>query len=293
MSLLKIFLAPVGYMVGTLISKNKWILEIYRSKNFKGKLFLSSFIDKNNFKNGIYKCGGLKYNIDFKDKIQEMVYLGIYEKNELDFLKQYVKKDWICLDIGANIGFYTLNLSQLISKYGKVYAIEPSPENYKKLQDNISINKLENVVASNIALSSVTGKLNFSTSPDRNSGLGRIGKWKAAKSEVIVDTKTLDEFVREHGIAKIDFLKIDIEGHELEFLKGAKRSLQSGLVDRIMIEYCGYILEAKNLSLRYYVNCIEKFGYTATKFNLSKINKAKSNTYKPRKEILNLLFEKN
>lgn len=289
---LKKSMIPFAYIIGKCLNINSALFEIYRNKNFKGKLLISGFLDRSKFLNGTYKCGGVKYEIDFKDQIQEMIYLGTYERDDLAFLKNYIQKDWICLDIGANVGFYTLNLSKLVGEKGRIYAIEPSPSNYEILQKNVRLNDLDNVFSANIALSSQDGEFTFSTSPDRNSGWGRLGKWKAAKSEVVVETKTLDNFVQEQGVSEIDFLKIDIEGHELEFLKGAEKTLKSRLISRIMVEYCGFVLEPQGISLKNYVEKIEGFGYVPRYFNLDKIKQAKRNSYKSQKEILNLIFER-
>jgi FkbM family methyltransferase len=291
-NLLKSILTPIAIVISKLINLNQTSIDIYRKIDFKGKLFISEFISISH-KNGIYLCGDLKYNIDFTDDIQKMVYLGTYERYELKFLKKYVKNTWICLDIGANIGFYTLNLSKLVGEDGQVYAIEPSPSNYEKLEENIALNQLDNCITSNIALSSESGEFTFSVSPNQNSGWGRLGEWKSAQYEILVNVSTLDKFVELNKILTIDFLKIDIEGHELEFFQGAKDTLQQGIVKRMMIEYCGYALEPQGITLQQYVDIIMEFGYTPVHFNLDKINNAISGDYIAKKEILNLLFEKN
>jgi tRNA G37 N-methylase Trm5 len=161
----KNLLRPIAYIIGKIITSNQNLFDIYRHTDFRGKLLLSEYIN-HVVKNGIYQCNQLKYSIDFSDQIQKSVYLGTYERHEISFLKKYVKPGWICLDIGANIGFYTLNLGKLVGAEGKVYAIEPSPSNYKKLEENITINNLDNCITSNIALSSKSGEFLFSVSPN-------------------------------------------------------------------------------------------------------------------------------
>lgn len=284
-------LLPFAWIIAKIINHNSKLLSFYRDVNFKGKLFISRFINIPH-ENGVYSCQELKYHINFSDQIQEMVYLGTYEKQELQFLKNYVQKDWICLDVGANIGFYTLNLSKLVGENGKVYALEPSPKNFRELEKNIELNALDNCVACNIALSSDRGDFVFSVSPDRNSGWGRLGKWRSAQSEIIVKVDTLDQFVEEQNISIVDFLKIDIEGHELEFLKGAEKCLRSRLIDRIMIEYCGCILEPKGIDLKQYIDIISKFGYSCKYFNLRKVEEANRGKYRCKGETLNLFFKK-
>lgn len=290
-SLNKKIVSPLAWVIAKTVSHNSRLLNFYRKFDFKGKLLTTEFINIP-LQNGVYECQGLEYDIDFDDKIQEMIYFGTYERQELKFLRSYIQRGWVCLDVGANIGFYTLNLSKLVGETGKVYAIEPSPGNFNKLEENISINNLSNCVTSNIALSSTIGDCIFSVSPSQNSGWGRLGKWQSAQSEVLVNVSTLDQFVQDKSISKIDFLKIDIEGHELEFLKGAKHSLENGIVSRILIEYCGYILEQKGITLKHYIDQISRFGYTPTFFNVEKIKEANRGTYQCKQEILNLLFEK-
>ncbi|MDD1416744.1 FkbM family methyltransferase [Dolichospermum sp. ST_con] len=288
----KNLLRPIAYIIGKIITSDQKMFDIYRHTDFRGKLFLSEYIN-HAFQNGIYHCNELKYNIDFSDQIQKSVYLGTYERHEISFLKKYVKPGWLCLDIGANIGFYTLNLSKLVEAEGKVYAIEPSPSNYKKLEENIAINNLDNCITSNIALSSESGEFVFSVSPHQNSGWGRLGKWEFSQSQILVAVNTLDDFLSLNNISRIDFLKIDVEGHELEFFKGAINTLKNGIIRRIMIEYCGDALEPQGITLKDYVDSIMKFGYIPVHFNLDRIEKAKNGTYQSQKEILNLLFEKN
>lgn len=290
-SLSRKILSPVARLIARVIASNRSMLDLYRSFDFKGKLFISGFIDIS-IQNGIYKCRGLNYSINFTDQIQEMVYFGTYERQELSFLRNYVKKNWICLDIGANIGFYTLNLSKLVGESGKVYALEPSESNFKKLEENIKINELNNCVTSKLALSSEIGDSIFSVSPSQNSGWGRLGKWKSSQSEIVVNVSTLDQFVEDRNISRIDFLKIDIEGHELEFIKGAENSFKNGIVNRMMIEYCGYSLEPKGITLKHYIDRISELGYVPVFLNMRKVEEASKGIYQHRKEVMNLLFDR-
>ena len=133
----------------------------------------------------------------------------------------------------------------------------------------------------------------FSVSPHQNSGWGRLGKWEFSQSQILVAVNTLDDFLAVNNISHIDFLKIDIEGHELEFFKGAINTLKNGIIRRIMIEYCGNALEPQGITLNSYVDSIMEFGYIPVHFNLDRIESAKNGTYQSKEEILNLLFEKN
>jgi FkbM family methyltransferase len=78
---------------------------------------------------------------------------GGWDFEETKFLKKIIKKGDTVIDVGANIGYYTLLFSKLVGKEGKIYAYEPLPENFKLLKKNIFINKYKNIVLINRALS--------------------------------------------------------------------------------------------------------------------------------------------
>lgn len=71
----KNLLRPIAYTIGKIIASNQKMFDIYRHTDFRGKQFLSEYINPA-FQNGIYSCNELKYNIDFSDQIQKSVYLG-------------------------------------------------------------------------------------------------------------------------------------------------------------------------------------------------------------------------
>jgi len=130
----------------------------------------------------------------------------------------------VFVDVGAHIGKYTIPIAKILGENGLVIAVEPHPENYKTLVENIELNGLKNVVALNIAAWSEERKLRLFIgdkyghhSVRRNFGLGFIIVQAKALDDVL-DTLTL-----KHGV---DCIKIDAEGAELEILKGLQRTLK-------------------------------------------------------------------
>lgn len=128
----------------------------------------------------------------------------------------------IVLDIGAYVGMFTVKAAGLVGMAGKVIAIEPGPENYDLLRWNCE--GLGNVALVKKAIMSTTGtgRLYYSKSAAANS---LVTQWSR---HVEVETITLDELVAELGTDKIDFIKLDAEGAELEVLKGARNVLEKG-----------------------------------------------------------------
>jgi FkbM family methyltransferase len=133
-------------------------------------------------------------------------------------IEKIVKENFICFDIGANIGHLSILMGKK-AKNGLVISIEPSPRIFSYLLDNIQINKLKNVIPLNIAISEENGIKEFFTFTyaDDQSALVINKNWKSEKYKVA--TLRLDELIKILGINKIDFLKIDVEGAELLILK--------------------------------------------------------------------------
>jgi FkbM family methyltransferase len=280
---------PAAWILGRAISSRSVWRETFRQVDFKGKLLISQYVSLPST-NGTYSSRGVTFDLSFSDDIQKAIYFNTYERHELRFLERYIQSGWQCVDIGANVGFYTLNLAKLVGPTGRVYAVEAAPGNFEKLNRNLSLNSFTNCHLSQAAITSADGPVRFHCSPSRNSGWGRIDNFAGSAGEIEVPGLTFDAYVRRTGLANVDFLKIDIEGHELAFLQGARDSLDSGLVKRMMVEYCGYSLEQRDMTLAKYIAAFESHGFDPVQFSMPEITAAKRGAYLPRRQILNLLF---
>ena len=148
-----------------------------------------------------------------------------------DLYDELLKSDSNVIDVGANVGGHTCVLSK-ICLYGNVYSIEPIPINVKKIKDNLRLNNLiENVNVIEELIYSEVATVKFNSNLNNfNKGVGHITNDNYSSS---VETNTLDNLnIKE----KIDLIKIDVEGQEIEILKGAKELL---MVNKpiIIIEY--------------------------------------------------------
>ncbi len=136
----------------------------------------------------------------------------------------------IVVDVGAHIGRYALSAARNASK---VVAVEPDPSNFRLLERNVSLNGLSNVVLIPKALSSVAGTRSLALAGKENTGTSRVlsgesaARRAAASSGVVsVETETLDQLVDAIGLGRIDWLKIDVEGHEIAVLQGGESALR-------------------------------------------------------------------
>lgn len=151
--------------------------------------------------------------------VGEVVYKGIYERNFSLGRGQTV------MDVGAHIGSFTIMAAKKVGPGGIVVSLEPSSRNYKMLGVNIKANHYGNVRPLNMAAGSTPGvaRLNLYRRPGGNSFHERGDFDRVGVEEVKVTT--LDGIADELKLGRVDFIKIDVEGHELEVLKGASRIL--------------------------------------------------------------------
>jgi FkbM family methyltransferase len=156
-------------------------------------------------------------------------------------LSKYINATPVFIDVGANVGTYS---TQLLSRFqdSSIWAFEPNPFTFERLKKHVENGNIHTV---NMGLSSQDGTLSFYDRKDKNGSSPHGSLYSEVIEEIhsvesvsfSVRATTLDDFLEKHQIKKINLLKIDTEGHELEVLKGAKKAIASGLIDLIHIEF--------------------------------------------------------
>ncbi len=151
---------------------------------------------------------------------------GSFEPKETEFLRKLVKPTWVCIDIGACFGWYTTLLASNVGSDGFVHAFEPLPDNYAELVLNIELNELDNVGIERIGLSNRTQSSILVRDPDAVSGVVDTGSNSSESDRFEVSMSRLDDYVGRVGIRRIDFIKIDVEGHERAVLEGGVTAIR-------------------------------------------------------------------
>ena len=196
----------------------KSVINKIKSTRKKSKLI------KKGKKRNLYKTKeNLYYWLDPQKYLDsQIVSNGYFEPKLTKIVKNLVSEGNYCLDVGANIGYYTVLLSKLIGSKGIVHAFEPT-NNYKTiLYDNIRENNISNVIVHDYALSNKEEELSI-----------YIGECSATihptnnitKQEKI-NTRKLDDIVTTLDLKKLDIIKVDIDGHEPFFLEGAWKTIE-------------------------------------------------------------------
>lgn len=146
---------------------------------------------------------------------------GIDYEPEMRWFLDQMKPDQCFIDVGANVGIYSLHASRRLGNRGKVHAFEPTPETFDTLNQNIRLNSFINIESHKLALSDHCGILHL-VAGDRPAS----NATSVEGSGLSIQALTLDEFRETHPDRKIDFIKVDIEGGEEAFFRGGKDALR-------------------------------------------------------------------
>ncbi len=146
-----------------------------------------------------------------------------------------LRSDDICFDVGANLGYYTVLMAKAVPR-GRVYAFEPDPLSHALLQLNVRMNRLGNVITNDLALGDRTGTSTFVQCTDSAFNSFKDTARRAVLNEIEVPVTTIDDFMVEHGVPRVDFVKMDVEGAEGLVLCGARNLLRnSALRPRMLL----------------------------------------------------------
>lgn len=152
---------------------------------------------------------------------------GAYEDDELNAIGRMLGKDSVIFDIGANTGWYSCHLSVMAGPESSIYAFEPVFHTFGLLKRNIVLNGLKNVTALNFGLSDREGPALFYVPSWSGSVAASMRPLLEEENRVVTcNLTTLDSFVRQGGIDRMDFVKCDVEGAELMVLRGAMESIE-------------------------------------------------------------------
>ena len=172
---------------------------------------------------------GSRLRLDISDVVDHGVFFDMHEAGAQALL-DLAQPGMSVLDIGTNIGTTLLQLARRVGKSGSVQGFEPDPANFAKASRNLKLNAwADHARVANIALGGENGRLKMFQVNPKNRGMNRILPASQAEQgafpSVEVAVRVLDEFLEEAQITRVDLVKIDVEGFEMNVLRGAKRLL--------------------------------------------------------------------
>ena len=203
------------------------------------------------------KVGPFRVFIDARDRViaKKLILYGAYEEGEISVLCSLVHQGDQVMDVGANIGIYSLYLSRAVGPTGKVIAVEPDPDNLVLLRKNLDVNGCDNVVVVPFALGSESGQVGLFQTDDNRGNLSLADLGNTGRS-ISVRMRRGDQLIEELGLAP-RVAKIDVEG--------AEPSVIAGLGDRkpeiLLFEFVPGHLRAQEQDPRQFLEALSAEGY--------------------------------
>ncbi len=169
---------------------------------------------------------GLLIRVSPQQHIQQQIFwYGFYEKQYVLAWERLIGADDVILDIGANIGYYSLVAAKKCPD-GEVFCFEPQCSPYAQLRFNIEINVLRNIRTVYRGISDENGEAQLFLPKESNDGMGSLRRGHSFKTDAeTIQLVRLDDWVRERGVTRIDGIKMDIEGAEMQALRGMPQVL--------------------------------------------------------------------
>lgn len=227
-------------------------------------IFKPFHVFKNVEKDFLYR-ETIRLHLHLNDWIQQQIFfLGEYEKPEIDFLYEFLNEGDVFIDIGGNIGLFSLNASKIVKSSGKVYAFEAFLPNFNQFKHHIQINRSENIQLENLAISNASGILEIFYD-DKQNNFGMASSYlKDFTAKESVESIALNDYVKANNISKIDLIKIDIEGGEYNALQGMTEVLNK-MKPIILLEISDFALQNADHSEAQILALLNENGYEKTK----------------------------
>jgi len=193
----------------------------------------------------------------FSKKLKGLFFAYYRNEEIIKTIKKFSSDYKIFIDIGSKFGIV---ISDVAKNYSQSLCFEPFPQNYKKMTQRLKDKNLDNIITYQSALGEKKGSQKLFLSPN-NPGQNRLNidpneNWNSIE----VSVTTLDDILNDLGIKENCVIKVDVEGYELNVLKGAEKTLQRDCV--IISEFWPYGLRINNVEPSEYVNYMKSFDYS-------------------------------
>ena len=183
---------------------------------------------------------GRRLAIDVDRGMNEIIYfLGEYERPVTEIAASLVRPDDVCLDVGANFGWYTTLFAATCGERGLVHSFEPVPTTYRELGQNVSLLQSPEIVTlNNLALGDHEGEVSIDLGDGQASGFASIANENSTNdSGIKCRMTTLDAYLADKLLGReVNIVKVDIEGAELMFLQGASSLFKQNVPPIMLVE---------------------------------------------------------
>jgi FkbM family methyltransferase len=168
---------------------------------------------------------------------QYLYYFGLWEPSVTRCVARTLQPGDVFVDVGANVGYYTLLAAQCVGRAGRVVAVEPAQQLFSALEQNVIRNRADNVRCVRAAASDREHRVVLVAGPDDNTGLTRIAAGRAGSLEESVEASPLDKILEDDELERVRLVKIDVEGAEGAVVAGMSSLLEAPSPDlEVLVE---------------------------------------------------------
>lgn len=238
---------------------------------------------------------GVRIRLYVDSRLSQSIYCDSFERRERLFLDRFLKPGDVFVDIGANIGLFTLLAARRVGDMGHVHAFEPCSETYQRLLDNVKLNRFENVSCYSLALSNRAGTFRMSKSLDGYDAWNSLAQPTMGSSFTIedVDAVMLDAFLQERRlVGHVDMVKIDVEGWESHVLSGGAAALSRADAPVLQVEFTEQAALSAGSSCEELYHLLEELGYRMFRYDIVS-NRLVSDPLRSSYPYVNLVAAKN
>jgi FkbM family methyltransferase len=205
---------------------------------------------------------GYKMFLDQSDDTTSYSLMLDFETNEKKILSKYISEGDVVVDVGACLGYYTLFFRSLVGKTGKVIAFEPDPRYFTLLQKTINANKFENVEIYQKAVGNKNSKIKLLSSD-------QIGQSQISDhGDIDIDCIRLDDYIN-----SANFVKLDVEGYEIEIFKGMSNLLHQKII--LMSEFYVKLLANHSNPAEFFITLAKNgFSFNDMRNNMQSIDES-------------------
>ncbi len=205
---------------------------------------------------------GIRMRVNANEYVGNEIMNDCFSPNIVELICGLLSKGMVVADVGGNIGFITLLAAKQVGVEGAVYTFEPVESTFDSLMSNIRLNRLPQITPERVALLDEAGEITFYLGDERNRGTSSVSEpINYGGSSETCKSMTFDGFVNKIG-RKVDLVKVDIEGTEPLFLKGASATFSSNAPSVVIMECSPECLSRSGFSSRDLLCPLRNAGYT-------------------------------
>jgi FkbM family methyltransferase len=203
---------------------------------------------------------GFRMKLDLGDWVDQHVFAtGEYEPDVIAVVRNSLCAGMTAVDVGANIGFFSLLFAKTVGPTGTVLAFEPQPLVLARLRENIRLNPNLDVEVQAIAASDVVSEIDFFCGPTDHSGIASLRSFAGSSQRISVKTAPLDRILASYP--SVNLIKVDVEGAELKAIDGLQDTIRRCQPD-LIVEVSNSYLQQMNASAAALCESICRFGYS-------------------------------